>query len=32
LNRTPVGGSAISGRQPILDYLKRVEELDSKKP
>ena len=25
LNRTPAGGAAISARQPILDYLKRVE-------
>jgi glutathione S-transferase len=27
LNRTPAGGAAISGRHPILDYLKRVEKL-----
>jgi glutathione S-transferase len=32
LNRTPVGGSAIRGRQPILDYLKRVEGFGGKKP
>jgi glutathione S-transferase len=30
LNRTPVGGAAMSGRQPILDYRKRVEGLGCK--
>jgi glutathione S-transferase len=30
LNKTPVGGTAMTGRPPILDYLKRVERLDDK--